>query len=219
MLSPSWRQVTHALLTRPPLSSSKITPKGSIKRFSLDLHVLGTPPAFVLSQDQTLEKIFRKLISSILNTNVFVKFAKTFLELTRSYTLCNCRNTVLFVLHITAFLTVYFSNISSQLAFFGGCSSSQKISTASHFCELCFLGARLCGSFFLLSRFERAYLSYHTQELLSTLFLTFFKIFLKSTAFLGATHLYYHISSSLSSTFFKFFCFAYWKFSFHIIYT
>ena len=26
-------------------------------RFSLDLHVLGTPPAFVLSQDQTLEKI------------------------------------------------------------------------------------------------------------------------------------------------------------------
>ena len=32
------------LLTRPPLS-----PKGP-----LDLHVLGTPPAFVLSQDQTL---------------------------------------------------------------------------------------------------------------------------------------------------------------------
>ena len=32
------------LLTRPPL-----TPKGSF-----DLHVLGMPPAFVLSQDQTL---------------------------------------------------------------------------------------------------------------------------------------------------------------------
>ena len=52
----SMGQVTHALLTRPPLSSLKITPKGSIKRFSLDLHVLGTPPAFVLSQDQTLNK-------------------------------------------------------------------------------------------------------------------------------------------------------------------
>ena len=26
-------------------------------RFSLDLHVLGTPPAFILSQDQTLNKI------------------------------------------------------------------------------------------------------------------------------------------------------------------
>ncbi len=54
MLSPSDRQVTHALLTRPPLSSSCFIPKESTGRFSLDLHVLGTPPAFVLSQDQTL---------------------------------------------------------------------------------------------------------------------------------------------------------------------
>ena len=49
-LFPSDRQVTHALLTRPPLellwASSPQSP--------LDLHVLGTPPAFVLSQDQTL---------------------------------------------------------------------------------------------------------------------------------------------------------------------
>ena len=47
-LSPSDRQVTHVLLTRPPLPRS---PKGPQ---ALDLHVLGTPPAFVLSQDQTL---------------------------------------------------------------------------------------------------------------------------------------------------------------------
>ena len=45
MLSVCTGQVTHALLTRPPL-----TPKGS-----LDLQVLGTPPAFILSQDQTLK--------------------------------------------------------------------------------------------------------------------------------------------------------------------
>ena len=57
MLSPSKGQVTHALLTRPPLSSCFFIPKESKTRFSLDLHVLGTPPAFVLSQDQTLEKI------------------------------------------------------------------------------------------------------------------------------------------------------------------
>ena len=57
VLSPSLRQVTHALLTRPPLSSAKFIPKKSFRRFPLDLHVLGTPPAFVLSQDQTLEKI------------------------------------------------------------------------------------------------------------------------------------------------------------------
>ena len=50
MLSPSARQVIHALLTRPPLSYESlgfiVTP--------FDLHVLGTPPAFILSQDQTL---------------------------------------------------------------------------------------------------------------------------------------------------------------------
>ena len=47
-VSHSVRQVPHVLLTRPPLTSS---PK-EIRSF--DLHVLGAPPAFVLSQDQTL---------------------------------------------------------------------------------------------------------------------------------------------------------------------
>ena len=32
--------------------------ESQIIRFSLDLHVLGTPPAFILSQDQTLNKMF-----------------------------------------------------------------------------------------------------------------------------------------------------------------
>src|SRR5438445_5949410 len=49
-LSRSSGQVTHVLLTR-----SRLRPRpkpGS----SLHLHVLGTPPAFVLSQDQTLRE-------------------------------------------------------------------------------------------------------------------------------------------------------------------
>src|SRR5947199_630252 len=49
-LSHSSGQVTHVLLTR-----SRLCPRpkpGS----SLHLHVLGTPPAFVLSQDQTLRE-------------------------------------------------------------------------------------------------------------------------------------------------------------------
>ena len=41
------------LLTRPPLTS---TPKGLR---SFDLHVLGAPPAFVLSQDQTLHRCIK----------------------------------------------------------------------------------------------------------------------------------------------------------------
>ena len=57
LLSPSVRQVAHALLTRPPLSASRksFSKLISIQRSTpFDLHVLGTPPAFVLSQDQTL---------------------------------------------------------------------------------------------------------------------------------------------------------------------
>jgi hypothetical protein len=38
-------QVTHVLLTRPPLPA--------LASRTFDLHVLGTPPAFLLSQDQT----------------------------------------------------------------------------------------------------------------------------------------------------------------------
>ena len=56
VLSPCEGQIAHALLTRPPLAS---LPK---EIHSLDLHVLGTPPAFVLSQDQTLTKKFNHLL-------------------------------------------------------------------------------------------------------------------------------------------------------------
>ena len=43
-------QVAHVLLTRSPL----IHPASGASPF--DLHVLSTPPAFILSQDQTLRK-------------------------------------------------------------------------------------------------------------------------------------------------------------------
>lgn len=48
-LSRSAGQITHVLLTRSPLEHP---PK---RAFPFDLHVLSTPPAFVLSQDQTLQ--------------------------------------------------------------------------------------------------------------------------------------------------------------------
>jgi hypothetical protein len=52
-LSRALRQVAHVLRTRSPLYS----PHRS-GTFSYDLHVLSTPPAFVLSQDQTLRRKF-----------------------------------------------------------------------------------------------------------------------------------------------------------------
>src|SRR5579872_1424917 len=57
-LSQSSGQVTHVLLTR-----SRLCPRpkpGS----SLHLHVLSTPPAFVLSQDQTLREELRERVAS-----------------------------------------------------------------------------------------------------------------------------------------------------------
>src|SRR6186997_3552602 len=47
-LSPTSGQVAHVLLTRLPRYRG-------LPPFAFDLHVLGTPPAFVLSQDQTLQ--------------------------------------------------------------------------------------------------------------------------------------------------------------------
>ena len=65
VLSPSIGQVTHVLLTRPPLKYLRIT----TQIFPFDLHVLSTPPAFVLSQDQTLNKKFN-LLKNLLNIKI-----------------------------------------------------------------------------------------------------------------------------------------------------
>ena len=48
------------LLTRSPLSYIRVRPKTSANITPFDLHVLGAPPAFVLSQDQTLNKMVSK---------------------------------------------------------------------------------------------------------------------------------------------------------------
>src|ERR1041385_8938309 len=62
-LSPTLRQITHVLRTLAPLQLHCIaTPESA-----LDLHVLSTPPAFVLSQNQTL-RIFKTLsLTQLLN--------------------------------------------------------------------------------------------------------------------------------------------------------
>ena len=65
-LSRSEGQVAHALLTRPPLSHI-IRHSEKIRNQASFLHVLGTPPAFVLSQDQTLKTIV--LNRSLAETN------------------------------------------------------------------------------------------------------------------------------------------------------
>ena len=66
-------QVSYVLRTRSPLSTQ---PKSS---FPFDLHVLGTPPAFILSQDQTLRIHFRAfLLPTILLLNCVSPSLPTF---------------------------------------------------------------------------------------------------------------------------------------------
>ena len=84
LLSPSKGQVTHALLTRPPLEFPIIQRTFRLE-FPFDLHVLGTPPAFILSQDQTLllENYFLASYTSLkffVSKIYFVCFFKIFLK-------------------------------------------------------------------------------------------------------------------------------------------
>ena len=57
-LSPFAREVVYVILTRSPVYSRYCY------LFLPDLHVLGTPPAFVLSQDQTLRCMFFQTTTS-----------------------------------------------------------------------------------------------------------------------------------------------------------
>ena len=63
LLSHTLGQVTNALLTRSPLGNPIHLYEYAFQGSSFDLHVLGTPPAFILSQDQTLLKNFFTLTS------------------------------------------------------------------------------------------------------------------------------------------------------------
>ena len=73
------RQVAHVLLTRPPLRI-KTNPYSPF-----DLHVLSVPPAFVLSQDQTL---YKSCISISVSTELRSLFNNACVITAHFYTLC-----------------------------------------------------------------------------------------------------------------------------------
>ena len=109
MLSPSKGQVAYALLTRSPL---KIEPK---LNFPFDLHVLGTPPAFVLSQDQTLQYT---LLKNRLALNYLIQNFVCLAHLLSAFTL---------------------SKLARTFAFLGSCSVFKVLLMFDSFCSLqCF---------------------------------------------------------------------------------
>ena len=79
VLSPTYGQIIHVLLTRPPLTLNFPPPKLCSIKSPFDLHVLGTPPAFVLSQDQTLH-------IKVLSCSLYASFVFLFIcPFTRSF--------------------------------------------------------------------------------------------------------------------------------------
>ena len=72
-LSQTSRQITHVLRTLAPLDIPNIATRNT----PLDLHVLSTPPAFVLSQNQTLRiKTLVQFLSECYSGLVVVLFLK-----------------------------------------------------------------------------------------------------------------------------------------------
>ena len=133
VLSPCVGQIAHALLTRPPLkhlgASSSMSP--------LDLHVLGTPPAFVLSQDQTL--MFNPTPST--GANRFMAF------LTRSESDCS----------FCSSFSISFSRIASVAAHALALARAPRDNTDyythySPFCQYLFLSSSNClSSYYILA--------------------------------------------------------------------
>ena len=75
-LSQSLGQIVYVLRTRLPLPSHVI----ANTRFSFDLHVLTTPPAFTLSQDQTLHYFFIQWMSSNLSISYVIDLFEHFFK-------------------------------------------------------------------------------------------------------------------------------------------
>ncbi len=127
MLSRCKRQVAHVLLTRPPLGIST----------SFDLHVLGMPPAFVLSQDQTLEFntdlnvdfsirrfilkfidcVFFSFAYSIVNLLNTATFRDSLFNLTYFISTVNCFSTFLYPSFLLFFLAIFCTVLLRVYAF------------------------------------------------------------------------------------------------------
>ena len=57
----------------------------SLKYFPLDLHVLGTPPAFILSQDQTLCKWYLRTLRFLNQVHPFMDYAFAFCLISQAF--------------------------------------------------------------------------------------------------------------------------------------
>ena len=136
--------------------------EASVKSFSLDLHVLGTPPAFILSQDQTLFDWYQIFP---LSAKAFISFVSLISRFSR-FAICS---------EISSYV---FLEFPETFKLFSSCPSSFHLPEVS---RLPFAGF-LCYDFFMVlhpsfkgaARSWRAFLFYLISRCLSR---TFFLLF------------------------------------------
>ena len=152
--------------------------ESSFHRFSFDLHVLSTPPAFVLSQDQTLYKSYLNDRSRL---NLYRAICHSLKLFILSFT-GNWLNPAppSFQLHILQCAPVWCFSFRS-LFNLQGTRSMRNICYYTALCQLC---QALISTFFKFfqrlpaasrsRRLSTTLLLYHTSPLLSILIFTFF---------------------------------------------
>ena len=125
-LSQTQRQVTHVLLTRPPLGGKSKSGfvQARIRQWatSFDLHVLGMPPAFILSQDQTLKNIFYFFMFVIPsysnNLDVLLSFQRSFFPLLYKGFLRSFLSSAIKIYHIQMTMSTTFFIFFNFFCFF-----------------------------------------------------------------------------------------------------
>ena len=137
-LSPTSRQITHVLRTRSPLNQTCIT----TNLIPFDLHVLSTPPAFVLSQNQTLR--WKVCVSTAkVETNsgtytyttaaMYVGPLKLRLKIDSKRTIQFLLYCLLFCIWSIRFLLLYETGPALSKIVASGCSNCQRFTRWLHF--------------------------------------------------------------------------------------
>ena len=127
--------------------------ESSIHRFSFDLHVLSTPPAFVLSQDQTLYKWYLNDLSRSNLYRAICHSFKNFLYLASP------------VIDLTRFRQVL------------SCASFDALPSGAFRFVRCLIYKVHALAFVNLSTTAEQSLLYHMSAILSTTFFIFFDVF------------------------------------------
>ena len=182
------------LLTRPPLRI-KTNPYSPF-----DLHVLSVPPAFVLSQDQTL---YKSCISISVSTKLRSLFNNACVITAHFYTLCL---SFPFFKGISRVVTLFaLFNFQDAVSCFALLRNTFIISHSEDFVKYFFKFFQnfLFVIFAVLCR--PAFLLYHIQFSLSSTFFEFFeKLFCVTASPFRPAFLLYHFQFNLSSTFSSF---------------